>query len=199
VPSALKQFALAKRDWAFMQNDRQVTFLLTRNPWARSLVEWSATARYRILGEACVSTALLSAQPPMLFLNEESDQSERSYFHAHSPALVASIVRSIGVIQTSLRSQGLEFIFVPVPNKMTIYGDLVTDAPYDGFVPRVVEALRQGGVCVVDLVPTFQELRRRGETVYYATDTHWTRVAVERAAELIASAAEGGCSKPASP
>jgi hypothetical protein len=193
--SGLLKAALDFRLWAFLENDAHITYLLTRNRLTRPIAEMIATARYRLLGEGCPGARVFSVEPPMLFLDEETGHSQRGYFYNHTPEVIEDLAANITDIAAGVKERGLEFVFVPVPNKVSIYHDLITDIEYDQFVPKLVAELQSRGVCVVDLVPAFTEMRRSGVQVYHPTDTHWTRIGAERAADMITEATQNGCSR----
>jgi hypothetical protein len=194
APTGLLKAALDFRLWAFLENDAHITYLLTRNRLVRPLAEKIATARFRLLGEGCPGARVFSTDPPMLFLDEETGHSPRGYFYDHTPDIITDLADNITAMATGVKERGLEFVFVPVPNKVSIYHDLITDIEYDQFVPKLVAELQSRGVCVVDLMPAFTDMRRAGIQVYHATDTHWTKIGAERAADLITAATQNGCS-----
>jgi len=98
-----------------------------------------------------------------------------------------------------LRERGIDLLVVPVPHRLQIYGDLLPslrrqeDFPGTGAVyVKLLLALAEEGVEVVDLLPTFLAARTddSGETdehLYLPTDPHWTPRGLALAAELVAS------------
>jgi hypothetical protein len=197
TPSEARRVFGSLRAEAFLTNDQEITFLLTRNPWMQPIRAGIVTARYRLLGEMCNIDAVFSANPPMLFLDETTNSSSTSYFADHQPVLVDSIADNVAAIDAELKKRGIHLVFMPVPNKVTVYADLVTEVPYDRFITRVVRAARTRGVCSLDLFPMLKDMRARGEQPYYPTDTHWTLPAVERAVSLIVAAAKSPSLLPA--
>jgi hypothetical protein len=188
APSTARSFLTASRYRVFLSNDREITYFLTRNPLFGPIRASVVTARYALLGEMCGVTSLYSANPPMLFLDETTNSSSTSYFAEHSAALVETIADNVARAAEDLKRRGVRLLFLPIPNSITIYADLVTDTPYDAYISRVVAAVRARGVCSLDLMPVMREMRARGEDPYYPTDTHWTQAAMERTTSLVVAA-----------
>jgi alginate O-acetyltransferase complex protein AlgJ len=97
----------------------------------------------------------------------------------------------------TLAARGVDFLFVPVPNKVEVFPDRF-EPKYADQVGQVVAPfgrkllvdLGTAGVEAVDLLPAFLEDRARDpaakEPLYQAQDTHWTRRGLELAARLVA-------------
>ena len=92
---------------------------------------------------------------------------------ALSEAELASAAANLGLMAEYCRDRGLTFLFVPAPNKNSLYPEHMP-----GFVPaeerdlpRLLALLREEGVPCADLSALFAA---RGETLYYAHDSHWT-------------------------
>ncbi len=87
---------------------------------------------------------------------------------------------------------GIEFIFVPIPAKATIYPEMISE--HGTTAPRTDEEhlkfydiLRKHGVNVLDLTDLFLQ-NRFADTgpLYHKQDTHWSGQACVLAAEAIA-------------
>ena len=92
-----------------------------------------------------------------------------------------------------LAAEGIDLIFVVLPDKLAIYPDYLSDkAPEDRMVypavKQLMKRLLESGVEVVDLHPAFHEARRKNEDrpLYYDKDSHWRNIAAQLAAEKIA-------------
>jgi hypothetical protein len=98
----------------------------------------------------------------------------------------------------ALAARGVDFLFVPVPNKVELYPDRL-DPKSAALVGEVVAPygrkllldLGGAGVEAFDLLPPFISERARDgkarETLYQAQDTHWGHRGLELAAHLIAA------------
>jgi len=75
-----------------------------------------------------------------------------------------------------LAARGIAYVVAVVPEKFTIYPEFLPDwvgrsaqpSPYD----RVVSALSNSGVDLIDLRPVLRAAKAR-DRVYYKTDSHW--------------------------
>jgi SGNH hydrolase-like domain, acetyltransferase AlgX len=99
-----------------------------------------------------------------------------------------------------LRNQGLELVVLLVPDKHTVYHELLRTPLAPSARPgermdRLERALRAEGVSVVNLRPAFTAaappLLTRGEYLYWRDDTHWNPRGVRLAAEEIARVVGG--------
>lgn len=95
--------------------------------------------------------------------------------------------KAVQVIKTYdefLRSKGIRFIFLPIPEKENIYHDaLNTKRPV--FLEQLISALRNLGIETVDTQKAFEEAFRKGVLLYHTNDTHWNENAVRIAADLL--------------
>ncbi|MEJ8800601.1 alginate O-acetyltransferase AlgX-related protein [Pontibacter sp. H249] len=92
----------------------------------------------------------------------------------------------------ALEERGIEFIFMPIPNKENIYYQLLPSKKKPDFLPRLMAELHEREVKVVDLQSNFEELyQNKNVSLYPADDAHWNHVAVEVAADLVSSQLQG--------
>ncbi|MGD0896202.1 MAG: hypothetical protein ABR915_00115 [Thermoguttaceae bacterium] len=104
--------------------------------------------------------------------------------------------RAVDVIldtHKKLKAEGIDLIFVPLPDKLQIYPDYLSDAaPADRMVAPAVKHLMkkllENDVECVDLYPAFHAFRKRNEDkpLYYDRDSHWNNLAAQIAGEQIA-------------
>ncbi|RIJ34377.1 alginate O-acetyltransferase AlgX-related protein [Pontibacter oryzae] len=86
-----------------------------------------------------------------------------------------------------LQERGIEFVFLPIPNKENIYYQLLPSQKQATFLPRLLAQLERRGVAYVDLQPTFRALyQQKRVPLYPVDDAHWNEVAVKVAASLVA-------------
>jgi hypothetical protein len=85
--------------------------------------------------------------------------------------------------------QGIKFIFVPVPNKESVYLELLAKEKLpvngQGFLIKLKKELDNRGVNSIDTYTNFRSSFRAGNRIYFADDTHWNNSGIELAAELI--------------
>jgi hypothetical protein len=83
-----------------------------------------------------------------------------------------------------LRSKGIRFIFLPIPEKENIYHEyLQTKRPL--FLEQLISTLKHLGIETVDTQKPFEEAFRKGVLLYHTNDTHWNENAVRITADLV--------------
>jgi alginate O-acetyltransferase complex protein AlgJ len=101
--------------------------------------------------------------------------------------------RAIQIIKSynnALKSRGIRFIFLPIPNKENIFFEsLQTKRPV--FLEKLISALKGHGIEAIDTQKAFEEAFQKNQILLYHTDdTHWNANAVKIAADLITRALE---------
>jgi hypothetical protein len=96
-------------------------------------------------------------------------------------------------VHKKLKAEGVDLIFVPLPDKLAIYPDYLSDAaPADRKVApamkRLMKQLLESDVDCVDLYPAFHAFREKNpdKPLYYDRDSHWRNITAQLAAEQIA-------------
>ncbi len=164
-------------------------YLFTNTPIMVRLLSGISTARFLLFGEISELTPKYSLDPKMLFYHGDIE----SYTRVFSSSEIGEIADVIQRESERLDSEyNIELIFLPIPDKYSIYGDLAGAGPYNGLIPRLTKELRKRDVPTVDLYTEYKTCRRvNGDSVlfYYPSDTHWSpagvNIAVGRVAELI--------------
>jgi alginate O-acetyltransferase complex protein AlgJ len=101
-------------------------------------------------------------------------------------------VRTIKGYEDVFKSRGIRFIFLPIPNKETIfYEALGTRRPV--FLKRLVRRLRELGVETVDAQQAFEKAFQEDSVLLYQRDdSHWNANGVRIAADLLRQLIEKG-------
>jgi hypothetical protein len=97
----------------------------------------------------------------------------------------------------ALAARGVDFLFVPVPNKVELFPERLDprNAAFRGdvvnpYARKFLQDLGAAGIETIDLLPAFLDERERDklakEPLYQPQDTHWTRRGLELAAYLVA-------------
>jgi alginate O-acetyltransferase complex protein AlgJ len=98
-----------------------------------------------------------------------------------------------------LEKRGIEMYIMPVPARATIYPESVLGSePFarhraipdlDPRPQELFSVLREHGVQVIDLTPTFLDQREHSEhgSVFCPSDTHWTPYGITLAAKMVAA------------
>lgn len=137
---------------------------------------WNTTI-FENFQQISVHTPLYSLEPPFLFFREEVN----GYQAVHSERLVTTLAENITRLSETLRTRyNCTLVFVPVPNKITVYSQLATTKPYDDFLPRLCAVLKTRNVPTVELLPRFKQEK---DFLYWPSDTHWNNLGIHMAVE----------------
>ena len=162
-PSTWKSF----RENFFQETADRTLFLVKNNLLTVPFVTAWNTALFRITHRISPETPLYSVAPPMLFYREEVAMFQTK----HSDQEISAVADHIALFGQTVREQSRRgFLFIPVPNKITLYSQLATAQPYDDFLPRLCHALDARGVATVKLMPRFTT---PNELLFWPSDTHW--------------------------
>lgn len=128
------------------------------------------------------------AENKMLFFSGDPNET------ATPLSLVPQLVAVAQQERDRVRALGMRFLFVPVPDKETIYREALGTSREARFLPALLTALREHGVETVDLATPFrQAVRDEHRTLHFRDDTHWNAEGVQLAASLVNRAIrEGG-------
>lgn len=162
-------------------------FLLNSVLTAPLLEAWN-TELYARFGVLPALSPAVSTDPPYLFSRIETDPALPTSFYAqHDDELIAAIADGLQRAANKLRADyGAELLFVPVPNKYTLYHRYVRpEDRYDDFLPRLYSELSRRGVRYVDLYTPFMA---SPDSVYWPADTHWNGRGVEIALKEVTRA-----------
>jgi hypothetical protein len=156
----------------FMDSEERLRYLLLNSLLTAPLVETWNTQLYLRLGMLPELTPAVSLDPPYLFSRVEVDpELSTSFYYPHDDALISAIADNLERAAAKLRSDyGAELVFMPVPNKYTLYHRFARPDPYDDFLPRLYKELARRNVRYVDLYSPFMA---SPESVYLPTDSHW--------------------------
>jgi hypothetical protein len=98
---------------------------------------------------------------------------------------IDQIVERLKESRDVLLRRGIRFIFLPIPNKETIYFKcLGTEKPF--FLERLVHRLQEEHVEVIDTMSAFEKAYHQYSTMlYHVDDDHWNAEGVRITAELL--------------
>lgn len=105
-----------------------------------------------------------------------------------------ALVARIQGVRRRVEARGGRFLFVPMPDKETLYYDLVPGAPpsQPAYFRRLLAELKKAGVPTVDLLTPFEKSRAADRGVLYLMDdSHWSPEGVQLAVGEIAAALDG--------
>ena len=91
----------------------------------------------------------------------------------------------IRLYHDAVRSRGIRFMFLPIPNKENIFYEcLQTKRPV--FLEQLISELKGHGIEAIDTQKAFEEaFQKKHVLLYHTDDTHWNGNGVKIAADLI--------------
>lgn len=174
--------------------ERELTSAGSWSAWNARLAPFHATVRARLKTTPAKVKALAGSDGFLLYRNAleyvvggDLEKQPRG----KNPLPV------IAEFRAALAERGVDFLFVPVPNKVEIFPDKL-DPAHKALVGEVVNpfgrklllSLGKAGVETIDLWTPFQADRRKdpaaAEPLYQAQDTHYGQRGIELAAQILA-------------
>ncbi len=104
-----------------------------------------------------------------------------------SDDVLDQVTRTLSARQHLFAQRGARFIFFPVPAKSTVHFEVAGRAAPRDTLLRLRRRLVSAGVEVVDTLPAYLALAKKGEWLFEFDDNHWNPAGVTLAAELIAA------------
>ncbi len=162
-------------------------YFLKRNRLSFFLSSRYETFMFERYGKISPRIGAYTTDPPMLFVrNTITTGLPGTFFYHHTDSLINRVADNIAATRDSLRLHyNAAFVFLPIPNKITVYHERVTDRAYDNLLPRLYDALEERGVAVVRLYSPF---RQHPRPVYYASDIHWNAEGMSIALDQVTAA-----------
>jgi lysophospholipase L1-like esterase len=120
----------------------------------------------------------------MLFLQGEAANREVPEGH------LQKAIKTIEAYDRVLKTKGIRFIFLPIPNKENIYHEYLSNPQKPVFLETLIRELKNRKIETVDTQKAFEEEHQKNSgLLYFLDDTHWNgkgvRLAAERTNEVI--------------
>jgi hypothetical protein len=167
----------------FPGNDEEMyRQFLKRSVFTTSLFGWSSTLKFNLFGYISGQTPVYkTGDQPWLFFNKQLDDEPGSYYYDYSMEEIDRYCDNIAFLSQQLEEKmNMKLIFLPIPNKYTLYHTVVNDDPYFEFMPLLEAGLKKRGVHCVEI---FDDFQNADEVLFYGTDTHWNKKGVDIALE----------------
>jgi hypothetical protein len=158
--------------------------LLKRGYIFNRLYEFFVTIRFKLFGYISPLTAKYNiSNEPWIFYSLEYDDIPGGFAYQYSDEEIERYADNILALSKNMKeTYNLDLIFMPIPNKYTIYHEMVDTHAYNNFLPRLYNELNKRHVQYVNL---YTEFKSSKDTLYYGTDTHWNKKGVDKALELM--------------
>lgn len=172
VEVSARSWIVKKSVKSFLEKNQPLLVLLDR--FSKGIVyRYAAEAFRRLRCELLERTSVLWSGPRaaqvktarMLFLGSNSNP---------TPTRIDNAVRTIKTYRDALKERGIRFIFLPIPDKETIYWEDASKKTRPDFLKKMVRRLKDEGIEVIDIEPIFESAARQSEELLYdADDFHW--------------------------
>ncbi len=162
---------------AIQKQIKSLNYLLQQNIFGRSISQAIATTNFRYFKKISPLTPKYSLEPKFLFYQGSVD------FNLHPPNQeeIDTIVENLLIISQKLKQDyNIDFLFIPMPTKYTIYKKLTGDQTETLFYQQLFQSLDKAKVNYVDLYTPFTN---SNQLLYLASDTHWNENGVKLAVE----------------
>ncbi|GAB4322991.1 MAG: hypothetical protein Kow00127_15680 [Bacteroidales bacterium] len=177
------------KHWIFDIKSEELYSLLLQGSWLTTgFYSLFATWKFDLFGFIASRTPVYSLHnkydTPFLFYDITVNDEPTGFYHPHPDSLIDVYCQTLSDLAQQLEERyNLKMIFVPVPNKYTMYYDVVEpDDRYNQFLPRFYRKMDQYGINYVNLYKPFSN---SGKLLYYGTDSHWNKNGVDIAVEKI--------------
>jgi alginate O-acetyltransferase complex protein AlgJ len=101
------------------------------------------------------------------------------------------VTQSVAIIESyarAVKARGSTLLFLPIPNKENIHGDLLGITEPRDFIPRLTEVLSDRAIPTINTQRLFEEAVSRGSgPLYLRDDSHWNARGIRIAAEAVAA------------
>ncbi|MBL4700771.1 MAG: hypothetical protein JKX85_05880 [Phycisphaeraceae bacterium] len=169
----------AKIKYHFIQHNPIAKFIM---PWIDRLYKAKSLHYLAARAQPLTHKGILSTHNKrFLYLQGHGAQiqpSEKNYQCA---------VKLITSYKTYFNSIGCRFIFLPIPNKETIYWEWLDLKEQPKFFQNLTALLKENGIETVDTLKLFNVLKEDGTMPYHMDDSHWNQAGVQSAAKALAS------------
>ncbi|MBN2350164.1 MAG: hypothetical protein JXJ22_15095 [Bacteroidales bacterium] len=170
----------------FKENSEDMyTLFLRRSYFTSFMYTKIADIKFECFGYLSPTTPVYAFKnnKPWLFFHETVDENSTSIQYQHSQDQINTYCENILSLSKKLKDEfNLTLIFLPVPNKISIYPELAEDKnfKYNYLLPLIYKKLDELKVHYIDLYDPF---KNSGEYLYYGTDSHWNAKGIEMAVD----------------
>lgn len=178
----MAEIAKSMRDQLFNKKAEYLyTLVLKRSYFTDWLNSAFSTLKFKITGG-------ISSMTPKYYLGEENilfySESIDHFEYDYSEKEIETICDNIQSLAKELKQQHqMDFIFMAVPEKYTIYHHLITNEQYHDFLPRIHEGLKKRGVAYIDVYSEY--MRNNKSQLYPSNDSHWNQKGLDIAYDLL--------------
>lgn len=151
---------------------------LKRSIFTTGLFALNAQVKFDLFGYiSSITPVYKTSNKPWLFFHNQLGDEPGGFYYNYTDEEINRYCDNIAYLAEELKKKmNMEMIFLPVPNKYTIYHTVVNNDPYNEFLPKLYACLKKRNVPFVELYDDFLNAE---DIIYYGTDTHWNKKGVD--------------------
>jgi len=159
------------------------SFILQNSKLSGPMYKRIANYKFDYFGQISSLTPTYIREPKWLFYYQEINNENTSFYYNYSDDEIRDVVNNIEKLKNGLKEiYNADFVFVPVPNKYTMYHNLLNNDNYNNLLPVIAHNLSLKNIFNIDL---YNEFKRADTILYHGTDTHWNKFGVQIAINKI--------------
>ncbi|MCF8369840.1 MAG: hypothetical protein K9G76_12440 [Bacteroidales bacterium] len=188
---SMRKLAAGVKDKIFLNSSEELYNVLLKGSYPSNLLYSKiATLKFDAFGYISSQTPVYDLQTysyPLLFYYLTVNDNHTSFYYEHTDEMIKNYCDNLVDLSIKLKENyNLNLIFLPVPNKFTIYyKDIRQDDVYDNLLPRLYAEMAKRPLTYINIYDDFVSSDKQ---LFYGTDTHWNKngvdLAVKRLLEL---------------
>ncbi len=157
--------------------EQRYTYILQRGFLTHYMYKKLATLKFNLFGYITSLTPVYKKEPPWLFYCQEVDDRKTSFYYKFTDEEITTICDNLLELNNQLiEKYNIDLIFLPIPNKYTIYHKLLNNDEYNNFLPKIYSEMIKRNVKVCNIYDSFINSEKE---LYYPTDTHWNEEGIK--------------------
>jgi hypothetical protein len=124
----------------YKKGEKMYDALLKRSYFSTDIYSEIATLKFNWFGYISTYTPVYSTNEtiPWLFIDDEVDGNNTSFYYQHSEAEIENICDNIEDLAVKLKkNHNIELVFIPITAKFTLYHKIVSADTYNNLIPRI--------------------------------------------------------------
>ncbi|MEZ5004454.1 MAG: hypothetical protein R2730_15585 [Chitinophagales bacterium] len=181
---------IKKWNTAIFDKEMDYKYLLKSSIFTEWIYAKIATFKFRKFGYITSQTPLYDLDSKMLFLGPTTGNTNKGFYYQHSEDEINLYADNIQKLAQKMKDDyGLDFIFLPIPSKYTIYHTLLNEDAYNELLPQLYTALETRGIRYINLYDPYIESK---ELLYHPTDSHWNEKGKDVCVSLVVKELKDG-------
>lgn len=174
---------IKKWNTAIFDKELEFKYLLKSSIFTEWIYAKIATFKFRKLGYITSQTPKYDLASKMLFFGPTTEDTNKGFYYQHSEEEINLYADNIEKLANKMKDDyGLDFLFLPIPNKYTIYHSILNDDTYNNLLPKLYKALDDRGIKYINL---YEPYLKSEELLYHQTDSHWNEKGKDVCVKLV--------------